>query len=1376
MNAAIDIKTSTGKERATVVVGSGSVRKFALMGDDYVTLKFVTATPIYIALGDYIDTDFGRFVIVDDQKPNISKTTGGYEYELKFEAPHRAWKNKVSMLVYKKVVDGEERRYRKESSWNLTADLATQAEAAIIDNLDCLGVTYLGEPYTVHISGNISDETRTKSVLVSYDNTSIYDALTSIANAFEVEWWVVGSYIYFGKCQFGEETEAVDLVYGKNVSDMGNAKSSADFATRFYVYGSDKNLRNYRKGDRGESVVLGVVTDRLMLPEGTDHIDLYKYDTSGNRVYITDSAYSDTANTEMPTSEVVENTIVFDDVYPQQDAKITDVSFGYYVPIKDDEGNLTGKLQIYWCKVDGFIFDKKYLLEGKTIQIMFQSGLLAGMTFDAKFNPSGEAVTYPDGSLNKDAQRWEIVYNEDYGRKLPDDVLKPQPGDKIVFVNFDSQLVSDTMIPDAEKKLYDTAVEYIKKQATDNQTYDCKIMCDVAYDGFRLDVGQRVRLVNDAFFRTPRKSRVIGWEIPLDIPYDNPTYTVGEAVSYSTIGSLSKSVEALTALGQRREAQSGDGVYLIRSYDETTTPTDTNAYSALRSLRQFVNAVDDDDVDGLLTFAKGLQSSGFMEGSFGSGFELMRDRGGRSYLEVDEIFVRMRAVFESLEIKHVSHVGGENVLSPAGIECYRVETAPAQSILSAKDASELLDADGNVLTSADADTQVYRCYFKTTDGERTIYNQFAMGDLALCREFNTKKTADGTTLGRYYWRAVVGIGTDYIDLSITDCLDGSDIPMKGDTIVCLGNKSDKARQNAVVISSYGVGSPSIKMYQGIKTFELTDDNAPVIISPDGNKFTGDFISTSGDNLASVISGKAKVYTEKPQWQPYKVGDLWVNATEGDYKNELLRCVSDAKKVTFQGNTNYVYSLDDWQPSNGYMSEIKQSADAIKMSVYALGQPVRNFATLPQTYTTTLLRATITGSAWKSVGSVLTDGWYAGQKLYLSCLAKSMVNALLTAMPVTIQLRCGSAVVWAKVIQTGKGAEISTLLTDEVLTVQDSWLLVDSLDIVLTVGNTATVTLEDFRVCLVQNASYADAQELKLQRTGIDIVNKKITLQADTTEFVSNDGSKRVSVFTDAGKLRAEMIDADNIVAKRVQAVNDLGTVTIDEGMVTLTDKDGKPRMRISGNDLTEYADSTTIAMKMFTEVFNVDETKDYYHEEVALPEASGYTFKVAAGAVAKLPAIDLGISMRVTDAVPYPQGRIRALLMLYLDGKAIATLNKEAEASALSITGTMTMESLTVPLSEGTHALTAEAWFWGYGNAIVSATFRIEPSGDIAVQYPTDIVEIAANGFRAATSGGTYIQQTAEACVMAYQRNMLRVSATGIEVTTDGGNNWKNLI
>lgn len=1379
-NAEIDILTSKGNLRAKVVVGSGSTCRYQLMGDDYVTLKFTVAKPLYIALGDYIDTEFGRFVIVDEQRPNISSSTGGYEYELKFEALYRLWKNKVAMLVYKRDdTDGSIKKYRKEATWNLTADIVTQAGAAILDNLECLGYSYLGTPYTVSID-NIDDETASKSELVSYDNTSIYDALTSIANAFEIEWWIDGSTIHFGKCQWSD-VDSVDLVFGDNVSDMGNAKSSADYANRFYVFGSTNNLKNYRKTDRGTSVVLGVVTDRLMLPTAKgDHIDLYKYNAKGERVYITDSHYDDATNKEMPTDEVVETTVVFDDVYPKVDAEVDEVRFGYYYAYEDEDGNKQ-KLTVNYVHIKGFFFDRKYLLEGQTLQIKPQTGLLAGMTFDVISNRLNAAVYNPDGSENPDSQWWELVINEEYGRKLPDDTLKLAVGDKVVFVNFDAKLVNDQLVPTAEEKLYKTGVDYVKKQAVDNQTYDCKIMCDVARDGFKLSLGQRVRLVNEAFFSTPRQSRVIGYEIPLDIPYDNPIYTIGEAVSYSTIGTLSKSVEELTAKGQKRDSQ-GSGIHLIRSYDNVTPASDTNAYSALRTLRQFVNAVDDDDVDGLLSFAKGLQSVGFQEGTFGTGFELAKDRNGHSYMEVDEIYVRMRAVFAALEIKHVSHVGGEFVLSPAGIECNRVEMASASGGLSASDVADLLDADGKLLTCQDTETEVYRCYFKTTDEDRTIYNQFAVGDLAICREFNTAQNADGsTTLGRSYWRAVVGVGDDYIDLSMTDCQQGSDVPIKGDTIVALGNKVDASRQNAIVISSYGAGSPCIKMYKGIKTYELLDENAPIIISPNGNRFTGDFCSTSGDDLVSLINGRAKVYTSKPAGKPYKVGDLWVNATEGDYKNELLRCVKDA---TWNEVTRYEFLLSDWTPSNGYTSMIEQTADDIRMSVYELGLPARNYATLPETYTTTLAPSNIAAqSVYKKIGYIVTDGLYDGQKVYLSADIIAHVNALFAATTGILFIFNGKTELYRVGFKAGKGEDITTQLVDVALTVNPNWLTADALDIVLYTSSKSVpiVTINDFRLCLVKNATYAESQESVLTRTGIDIVNHRITLQADTTELVSNDGTKRISLFTSEGKIAADVIDADSIVARRVEAVNNLGRIVIDEGAVTMSDKDGNARLRISGNNLTEAQADVNIAMKDFVKTLNVDEKQWYAEDKTDLPSDSGYSFKVAGGAVAKFPSIYVYAALGVAE--PIPQSTLRVTIQLFLDGRNIVAngavvgyYDKSASGEQATLNVDGTIPSFTIALSEGTHTFSVVAQFNGGVNALSSANYRIEPGGDIVVSYPTDIVEIAADGFRAATRGGTYIQQTAEACVLAYQQYQLKVCAEGIRVTTDGGNNWKNLV
>lgn len=597
----VDIYGSNGKIKKTVHVGKGSIRKFELMGDDYVLLKFSVSEPVYIAVGDYIDTDLGRFEIAEEQLPAMNVTTGGYDYEMRFDAPYKGWQNKIAMLCYKNTVNGSTAIIRKESEWNLTADISTQVQTAVIDNLNVLGEDYLGEPYAFAVDSSVSSAHK----LCSYSSTSIYDAIVSIAETFECEWWVAGNVINFGKAEFGVDSEAVNLTIGDNVATMVSNKSSSEFATRYYVFGSTRNLRNYRKDDRGESVVLGVVTDRLMLPKGTDHIDAYKYDKQGKRIYLSDSSYNDADNVTMPTEEAIESTLVFDDVYPRNTGAASGVTIGREVTDEDENGVKT-QSPIYWFKDTSFTFDTKYIIEGETMQVRFESGLLNGMTFDVAFNPDGASLKLDDGSYNPDAQVWEIVRNEDYGRLLPDDVLKPEDGDKVLFNGFDISMVNEQFVSKAETELLDTAIDYIKKKSVDSQTYDCKIFCDVAKNGFTLELGQKCNLVNTAYFKEPRKSRVIGFEIPLDIPYDNPVYVIGESTAYSKLGNLSQKIDELTAKEERYKGGGGSSIYLIRSGDSTTVPSDLNAYSAKRADTQFLRRNKADTAEGAITFEQGL--------------------------------------------------------------------------------------------------------------------------------------------------------------------------------------------------------------------------------------------------------------------------------------------------------------------------------------------------------------------------------------------------------------------------------------------------------------------------------------------------------------------------------------------------------------------------------------------------------------------------------------------------------------------------------------------------------------------------------------------------------------------------------------------------
>lgn len=247
----------------------------------------------------------------------------------------------------------------------------------------------------------------------------------------------------------------------------------------------------------------------------------------------------------------------------------------------------------------------------------------------------------------------------------------------------------------------------------------------------------------------------------------------------------------------------------------------------------------DDIIKELWQFAKRMKSVGFNPDALGNGWQLGLDDDGLSSLTVDRLYVRYKAIFDSLEIRRLSQVGGVLVLSPAGGTITSVEEAQVYlNTLTLKDADgkALKDADGKTLTVRDESslTSVWRCRLRTTDGERQITNDFAVGDLVQCRTFNL------ATGQRFYWRRCLGVGVDYIDLSKTDCATGSDTPLAADEIATFGNALDASRQNAISIAAYGDGSPSITLYQGIKTYSTAGCDK-TRISADGSKFTGDFV-------------------------------------------------------------------------------------------------------------------------------------------------------------------------------------------------------------------------------------------------------------------------------------------------------------------------------------------------------------------------------------------------------------------------------------------------------------------------------------------------------------------------------------------------------
>jgi hypothetical protein len=363
---------------------------------------------------------------------------------------------------------------------------------------------------------------------------------------------------------------------------------------------SGKVPDNYFSKDDKEMTLNGVVQKRLMLPEGISYVDAYRYSPAGERINIGDENYDDSDNVEMPEEEAIEEIVIFEDEYPQYKGTISSVSHDNKVDDNDKE------YRIYNFKDTGLKnFTEDFRLDGEELHMIFQTGKLAGMDFAINIVESDSTGT-----------TFEIVRNEDYGRFLPDDVLYPEASNTYILYGFDTAYISEQMLPDAEQNLLKKAKEYVKKSMIDPSTYDCEMDADFIYNKGNIrtyEVGDKVNLINKAFFPEGRQSRIIGFEWPLDIPYDHPIYTVGETASYSRIGEIESKLDFLTYKGQTYSGSAvgggGTSVYVIGVNDKTI-PSDRNVFSAKRVLQEIIayaiSKTKDDTALGLISFLNGI--------------------------------------------------------------------------------------------------------------------------------------------------------------------------------------------------------------------------------------------------------------------------------------------------------------------------------------------------------------------------------------------------------------------------------------------------------------------------------------------------------------------------------------------------------------------------------------------------------------------------------------------------------------------------------------------------------------------------------------------------------------------------------------------------
>lgn len=640
---------------------------------------------------------------------------------------------------------------------------------------------------------------------INFNGLFCWDAAGEIAGAWETEWWLDGEYLNIGKCEHGER---VTLGYMKGLKTgltQNENSNSIKWFTRLIPVGSTKNIDPSKYG-----------YTHLQLPSRDKYIDL---------------------NTQLGLKEHREEA-AFQDIFPHRLGTVSSVR-------SEEQTNKDGKkYTVYYVKDKDLPFNPdEYMIGSEVIHITFESGDLSGREFECNWH--------------NDTQEFEIINTyPNENTQIPGGNIIPNVGDTYILTNI---RMPDEYYPIAEEQYKQAVDSFLTEYSKDISIYSGDTdYIHVDKNSVPLSLGQRVRLEDAQYFeagyldtRITRIERKLGNLSEASIDCSSAVSTSWKSSVDSTLNNLEYTLAQEMAQANVRLLKTGD----------MESPSDYTAFSSLRAIGTFLRKNIADIANELITFLKGL-----LIGKNGSGITVLEN--GMSQAVVDYLYVKVKAVFDELEVKKKTYVGGEQVISHAGMKCNRVD--------------ELDD--------------VYRCYFKEEEDGIEIENQFTPGSLAIAQECNIKTGISHHVGNRYYWRLVTAVGENYIDLSKTVCDPNveNDVPVAGDDIVGLGHKTDITRQAAIILSSVNEVSPSIIMYQGINDFTLTGKD---VISFDFDRSTG--------------KARMKVY-----------GDTYI----GDKDRTTYMEYTQDKGVDIKGMFHIEQGSTGWKNMEGLPDEIQAAAD------------------------------------------------------------------------------------------------------------------------------------------------------------------------------------------------------------------------------------------------------------------------------------------------------------------------------------------------------------------------------------------------------------------------------------------------------------------
>lgn len=500
----------------------------------------------------------------------------------------------------------------------------------------------------------------------------------------------------------------------------------------------------------------------------------------------------------------------FEGIYPRRVGQVGTVR---HEEATGDDGE---PFTIWYFTDPDIPFDpNQYEIGGLVKRVTFQSGELRGREFEVNYDA--------------DRKEFEIITQWPYddAMQLPSEPLVPAPGDEYILWNI---RMPESYYPAAEQEYRMAVDQFMADNRKDLSEFTASTdFTVIKRRGLDLRPGQRVRIESAGLFPDTgyRDTRIVSISRPLVRP-GSMTLKMSDVLSTGRINRIESNIASVERLTKQVSSEFPD---LIRSWEETPA-SDTTIYSSRKSEREFLNrrrggAVEENVIfDKDVTVGGAIASKDFRRGDFsGAGFGLYRDENGNAVAEVDILRARRKAVFNTAVINQVTFQVGATVFSNGGCEIARVE--------------DLGD--------------IYRCYYDTKEGRRLC--GLVVNDQVRCQRYDAAQHSVVT----YYWRLVVAVGDDYVDLSKEDA-DGDGIPLEGDEIAQFGNRTDPARQRAIVINPL---NGSVEVYALLDSYSLSEKN---FVGMGADSRTGEaYLYAHGD----VLFGDRDLSAADASWIAYR---------------------------------------------------------------------------------------------------------------------------------------------------------------------------------------------------------------------------------------------------------------------------------------------------------------------------------------------------------------------------------------------------------------------------------------------------------------------------------------------------------------------------